>query len=844
MTEIRGACPAHSADTGGSDSYSFNSDKGVGHCLSCGLNTWTTEEGDLWGRYGRHGKPFPISEGAVVEEDDWASEPQENDRMTEEKNEGAYVPLRGITKDTMEFFGVKTSGNKQMYVYPSGGVKTRYLDNKSFSAANGFRGDELFGMNLFPAGCSKKLTVTEGECFPDVAEVFTPKGWKPLSQIYAEDLVMQVNPDGTGSWTVPNVIVDKHYEGNLVEYKSGSYYSLTTPDHNLVRNHPKEGLKKFPAKENSTFSIPRTVDMQGWCGYTLDQLRIWVMLSADFTFRKSGDIYGAFKKKRKVDRAKLLLNNLGVRFSANEVKNGYTSIYIHRNHELSFAKKDLPWSMVWSGHKKEILEEIIFWDGNYVKGKNQAEFSTNRKHNADVVQALAHSCGYVSTIINRSNDYGNWMKVSILFGKSNSSTQKGYTNTHYNGRVMCVQVDSGMILVRQNGSVSISGNCDAMSAWQMLKGSYLNPVVGLPGASPSGKLWEKCKKYLDSFEEIILSVDNDDPGDKVAQLISEIFPGKVTRMEHGQYKDANDFLQAGDAQAYKQAWWKAKKVKPDNILIGGDDFLSLYEDSPDFEYFETGIKELDEKMLGICKGYVTLIQAESGLGKTEFTRYLEWQCLTNSTYKIAAMHLEETKLRSILGLVSYKLGDNLTIKKFIEEKGREEDVKHAIKELTDSERFMLFDYDMQEGHEELVRQVRYLVAALKVDFIVIEPIQDCVTGSSSEKEGKLADLITQLSTLAAKTNVGIVVVAHQNSEGGAMYSSMITKRAAFEILLKRDRESEDLVEQNRTHVIIGRKNRTGLGSGKAGAVDFDLESYTLKPVEPPKAPVVESRDDF
>lgn len=37
---------------------------------------------------------------------------------------------------------------------------------------------------------------------------------------------------------------------------------------------------------------------------------------------------------------------------------------------------------------------------------------------------------------------------------------------------------------------------------------------------------------------------------------------------------------------------------------------------------------------------------------------------------------------------------------------------------------------------------------------------------------------------------------------------------------------------------------TGMGSGKAGAVDFDLESYTLKPVEPPKAPVVESREDF
>jgi len=309
-------------------------------------------------------------------------------------------------------------------------------------------------------------------------------------------------------------------------------------------------------------------------------------------------------------------------------------------------------------------------------------------------------------------------------------------------------------------------------------------------------------------------------------------------------KDANDFLQAGMAKEYKQAWWNAKKFKPDSILSDAEDYLKLYEDSPDFEYFTTGIEELDEKMLGISKGYVTLVQAETGLGKTEFCRYLENRALNHSEYKIAAMHLEESKLRSLLGLVSYKLNENVTIKKFIDEKDLDEEVRGAISEISSSERFVTFDFDMQEGHEELIKQVRYLVAAMSVDFIFIEPIQDCVTGSSSEKEGKLADLITQLSTLASKLNVGIVVVAHQNADGGSMYSSMITKRAAFELLLKRDRDSDDVVEKNRTHVVIGRKNRTGLGSGSAGSLDFDLESYTLKPVEPLKAPVVNRKDDF
>ena len=392
--------------------------------------------------------------------------------------------------------------------------------------------------------------------------------------------------------------------------------------------------------------------------------------------------------------------------------------------------------------------------------------------------------------------------------------------------------------------VCTEGELDALSAWQMLKnGSFVNPVVSFPSANPSGKLWEKCKKYLDSFDKIVLSVDNDEAGQKLQAKMSEIFPDKTYIMNHGDLKDANDFLQAGMAKEYKQAWWNAKKFKPDSILSDAEDYLKLYEDSPDFEYFTTGIEELDEKMLGISKGYVTLVQAETGLGKTEFCRYLENRALNHSEYKIAAMHLEESKLRSLLGLVSYKLNENVTIKKFIDEKGLDEEVRGAISEISSSERFVTFDFDMQEGHEELIKQVRYLVAAMSVDFIFIEPIQDCVTGSSSEKEGKLADLITQLSTLASKLNVGIVVVAHQNADGGSMYSSMITKRAAFELLLKRDRDSDDVVEKNRTHVVIGRKNRTGLGNGSAGSLDFDLESYTLKPVEPLKAPVV-NREDF
>jgi len=397
----------------------------------------------------------------------------------------------------------------------------------------------------------------------------------------------------------------------------------------------------------------------------------------------------------------------------------------------------------------------------------------------------------------------------------------------------------GMNLFPVNSSKIVTiteGELDALSAWQMLSqgSAYTNPVVSLPSASPSGKLWEKCKGWLDSFDKIILSTDNDDAGRKVAERISLMFPRKVFVMNHGNHKDANDFLQAGDQKAFKSAWWGAKAYKPDDMLIDSEDYLKLFEDSPDFEYFTTGVPELDDKILGINKGYFTVIQAPTGVGKSEFMRYLEWRCLTTSEFKFAKMHLEESKLRGLLGLVSYDLHDNLTLKKFVDEKGRQEDVKESIERITEGDRMIDFSFNPEDGYEVLLDKIKYMKAAFDVDYVFFEPIQDLVHGDN--KEGQLADLASRLGTMATDLDVGIVTIAHQNKQGDTLYASMIGKKAAFEITLGRDQEAEDLGERNRTYIRVGRKNRVGLGNGPAGALDFDVNSYTLTPVQPPKEP--------
>ena len=373
------------------------------------------------------------------------------------------------------------------------------------------------------------------------------------------------------------------------------------------------------------------------------------------------------------------------------------------------------------------------------------------------------------------------------------------------------------------------GELDALSASQMLKSQYTNPVVSLPSATPSKKLWENCADWLGSFEKIILSVDNDDAGNALADRIAKLFPNKVYRVDHRPYKDANEFLQAGKAADFKSAWWNARKFTPENVMNSTQDFLSLYKDTPEHQYVPTGIQALDDKILGLMQGHFTVIKAPTGIGKTEIMRFLEYNMLQREV-PIAAWHLEETKLRSLLGLVSYQCNDNLTRRDLIEEKGAEDQVIKAIGDLTKDENFYQFYLSDGQGAEDLIDQIRYFAVACGVKFVFFEPIQDVLVGSSDEsKEQMLADLSVRLSKLSAELNVGIVTIAHTNDDGQMKYCRMIGQRASVIIDLKRDKEADDLQERNTTYLSI-EKNRPCSEEGNAGMMRFNTDTFTLSEV--------------
>lgn len=371
------------------------------------------------------------------------------------------------------------------------------------------------------------------------------------------------------------------------------------------------------------------------------------------------------------------------------------------------------------------------------------------------------------------------------------------------------------------------GELDALSAYQMLGSQY--PVVSLPGATPSKKLLENCKDWLGSFEKIYLSFDSDRKAEKFALSLMHLFPGRVYEVPHDKYKDANAFLQDGKSQLFKNAWFNAKLFTPDNIYSSEDAFLKLLHDTPEHSYIPTNIQALDEKLLGLMRGHFTVIKGPTGIGKSELMRYLENNFIQNyPQVKFATWHLEETKLRSLLGVVSYYLKDNLTRKDLITEKGKIGQVEEAIKEISANTGYMQFHLREEDGAEELVDQIRVLSQVYGCEYIMFEPIQDVITISNDDsKEAALADLAVRLSKLAADLNVGIITIAHTNEMGEIKYCRMIGQRASVVIDIERDKESDNVLDRNTTKLLIKKNRPTGL-EGEAGELLFDPESFTLK----------------
>lgn len=419
----------------------------------------------------------------------------------------------------------------------------------------------------------------------------------------------------------------------------------------------------------------------------------------------------------------------------------------------------------------------------------------------------------------RNYPYPHHPKVRIL--PKDFSKNKGFTLTHLFGQNLYNASSSRILTITE-------GEDDCLAAYQILGKKY--PVVSLPSATAGGssKFLKSIHSYVDSFQTIVLAFDNDDAGEAAATKFAAAFPNKVYRVNLSKHKDACDYLAAGDESDFLYAWVNRKKYVPEWDVNTTEQFLGILETGEDWVYLPTGIDAYDEVALGLMQGGLTVFTAPEGIGKTEFMRMLEYQLVSeHPDVPFAYCHMEETNMRSILGLASYRLNKNVTRRSLITDM---DEVRKAIAEITMKENMHQFSIGVDEDPSTLMSRIKYYATVCDCKYIFFEPIQDLAhqrLDPSETAEQFLSKISVQLSRIASETGVGIITIAHQNDNGEIRDCRLIGKQAAVRVDLTRNLLSTDEDERNTTTLTVV-KNRPVGPTGFAGQLQFDIDSFTLR----------------
>src|SRR6185503_9147309 len=200
----------------------------------------------------------------------------------------------------------------------------------------------------------------------------------------------------------------------------------------------------------------------------------------------------------------------------------------------------------------------------------------------------------------------------------------------------------------------VEGALDAPSAYQLTGSRF--PVVAVSTAAAAESEVRNNLKWLDSFETIVLCLDNDKAGNEAAQKCARALPlGKVRIVKLQKGKDASDYLQDGISPAqFVDEWYKGEPWLPTG-LVNAADLKEEWLNPPVEDIVEYPWALLQDHTRGIRKseGEIDILHAPTGVGKTTVVDEIVYHIhQTHPNEKLGLLKLEESNRASLNGLLS------------------------------------------------------------------------------------------------------------------------------------------------------------------------------------------------
>lgn len=404
----------------------------------------------------------------------------------------------------------------------------------------------------------------------------------------------------------------------------------------------------------------------------------------------------------------------------------------------------------------------------------------------------------------------------------------------------------------------VGGEVDSMSAYQMLYDHHIRSgnskkydeiavVSSTIGEGGTAKQLRQHYQWLTQFNRIVIALDNDEAGHKATEDVVKVLPKGKAFVMPLRLKDANEYLEKGMEKEFINDFWAAKPYVP----VGIKGSATLFEDVLQAAQTEKiplppFMSNLQDLMAGgIPLGVILNLGSASGQGKSTFVEELVYYWIFNSPYKVGVLSLESDSGEYGTKILSRHLGRKINLISDPDEKldylnsDFVKDKAHTLFVKPDgTNRFYLMDErggtvkNIQESVERMIKECQ-------VKIVVCDPLQDVIASLSQEEQEKFMDW---QKSLVKSDKVTIININHvrksnsgkeANSKGADISeedfhgSSSIFKSAACNLLFTRNKESEDWIVRNTTHMKMTKCRWTGNTSPVAGKYFYDNQTHTL-----------------
>ena len=376
-------------------------------------------------------------------------------------------------------------------------------------------------------------------CYSEDTEILTQNGWKFFGNLTPQDKVAQYD-DGIISFVKPLDVVWQEYEGDM--YTDPKTQFKVTPNHRvLVKSFSSGDSKIVRADEFKPSSDKRYIvggrKNEGDLNLSDAFIQLLVATQADgYLAKDCSAITYSFTKLRKIERMENILNTLLADYTKSESsRKGRTEVIFrlkasdlsmlvrnYLDHNKSFTNELL--NLDFRG-LKTLLDEVKYWDGT-ARDNGDLVLDTTDKTSCEFVQTVASLVGYKTnfSVYNKTTSYGD-VTVYRVYVSNNTvavkSANKPLEVSHYKGFIGCVSVPSGLVLVRRNGEIVVSGNtlnanklgisrdqAKSISYALMYGASYkkLKSMLGLSDSEAKAlydAYWEAVKPLSDLRDEVV-----------------------------------------------------------------------------------------------------------------------------------------------------------------------------------------------------------------------------------------------------------------------------------------------------------------------------------------------------